>query len=108
MIMNVLVVLLISCLVQITSIIHTVNSIQLQKDCLGSLSEFTSAWLCKDLTFVHLKGHCVSELINMSLKSYMDFEEKKNIVFVNQRVLQQVGMCKSAIVYMQTAFIYVF
>lgn len=82
MILNVLsdsflVVLLISRSVQITSIIHTVNSIQLQKDCLGSLSEFTSAWLCKDLTSVHLKGHRVGGLINMSLESYMDFEGKK-------------------------------
>lgn len=58
--------------IQITSVIHVVNSIQLQMDCPRSLPEFTPAWLCKGLTSVDREGHCD----NTSLNSYIDFEKK--------------------------------
>lgn len=88
--------------------IHIVNSIQLQMDCPRSLTEFTPAWLCKGLTSVH-EERTLWQWKHTSLNSYKDFEKKRNkrnivSVFVNQRV----GMCTSATVYMQTAFIYVF
>lgn len=89
---------------------YSVNSIQLQ--------EFTPVWICKsfstgeDAVAVNLKKKKTHTKKRALLHSSGERGKKTPTtnmfsVLVNLRVLQQVGMCTSATVYMQTAFIYV-